>query len=99
MDTPSLVSVLLFFLTLPAIGVAYLLVRAARMTYYRRLLGKRWTGRRLSGGRENWTLHSADGQTLDRVKRTPAGRWKTEWGREFSKLVEAAKWVESKHSK
>jgi hypothetical protein len=98
MDSQGLVSFLLFLLALPALGLVYLLGRAARMAYYRRLLGKRWTGRR-SGGRESWTLQSPEGQSLDRVKRTPAGRWKTEWGREFTKLLEAAKWIESKHSK
>jgi hypothetical protein len=97
MDSPGLVSLLAFVLALPGLWVAFLLVRAARMAVYRHLLGKQWNGRRLPSGREAWTLVSPDGRSLDRIRRTPAGRWTTEWGREFTRLTEAAKWVETKH--
>jgi hypothetical protein len=97
MDLPGISSFLLYVLCLPALWAAYLLARVARMAIYRRLLGGRWSGRRLSSGQEAWTLMSQDGRSLDRIRLTPGGRWATKWGREFSKLTDAAKWVESKH--
>lgn len=81
---------------LAALAVAYFIGIVGRRLYYHRRLGKRWACYR-SRGREVWMLESADGETLEKVRQTPGGRWATSWGREFDSLIEAARWLESKH--
>ena len=97
MDLPGYAYVVMLLLTLPALWAAFGLVRVVRMAIHARQLGKRWRGRRLQSGRECWTLVSAEGKSLERIRKTPNGLWATEWGREFIDLTQAARWVESKH--
>jgi hypothetical protein len=72
--------------------------RILRIAILRRILGPQWKGHWVKGHREVWLLRSSSGKTIDNVRYTPGGRWTTNWGREFKKLTDAARWVELKHS-
>jgi hypothetical protein len=72
--------------------------RTSRIAILKHILGPQWKRHVVKGHREVWVLRSPSGKTVDNIRYTPGGRWTTNWGREFKKLTDAARWVEAKHA-